>query len=93
MGKLKLLFFLWGIFYPLLGITASEVSLKNWIGEDSSGKFKMTKVDDCLDIVGKLSEIRFLTDIEMERANFIRNSSFLFIVVMNIKDNIYFCSM
>lgn len=25
--------------------------LENWIGEDSSGKFKMTKVDDCLDIV------------------------------------------
>ena len=35
----------------MLGITASEISLKNWIGEDSSGKFKMTKVDDCLDIV------------------------------------------
>lgn len=51
MGKLKLLFFLWGMFYSLLGITASEISLKNWIGEDSSGKFKMTKVDDCLDIV------------------------------------------
>lgn len=51
MGKLKLLFFLWGMFYSLLGITASEISLKNWIGEDSSGKFKMIKVDDCLDIV------------------------------------------
>lgn len=51
MDKLKLLFFLWGMFYSLLGIAASEISLKNWIGEDSSGKFKMTKVDDCLDIV------------------------------------------
>ena len=51
MGKLKLLFFLWGMFYSLLGITASEISLKNWIGEDSSGKFKMNNVDDLLDFV------------------------------------------
>ena len=62
MGKLKLLFFLWGMFYSLLGITASEISLKNWIGEDSSGKFKMIKVDDCLDIVSPDGPGRFAQD-------------------------------
>ena len=63
MGKLKLLFFLWGMFYSLLGITASEISLKNWIGEDSSGKFKMTKVDDfCIFFDSMMVSIQSGTD-------------------------------